>query len=106
DVPDSDDFVLSVDPGGPDWHLRSVVYEIFADRFASSGLGVEPPAWAVPREWDELPSGRDPTTAFEWFGGDLRGIQAHLDHIEHLGAGAVYLTPFFPAGSTHRYDAS
>ena len=106
DVTDSDDFVLSLDPGGPAWHLGSVVYEIFPDRFASSGLGVEPPGWAVPREWDELPTGRGPSTPVEWFGGDLPGVQAHLDHIERLGAGAIYMTPIFPAGSTHRYDAA
>jgi len=106
DVPDADDFLVSVDPGGPAWHLESVVYEIFPDRFASSDLGVEPPGWAVPRQWDDLPHGRGPTTSFEWFGGDLRGIETHLDHIEQLGAGAIYMTPIFPAGSTHRYDAS
>ena len=106
DVPDADDFVLSLDRGGPEWHLSSVVYEIFPDRFASSGLGVEPPPWAVPRAWDELPTGRGPATPCEWFGGDLRGVEQRLDHVERLGANAIYLTPVFPAGSTHRYDAS
>ena len=106
DVPDADDFVLSPDRGGPDWHLSSVVYEIFPDRFASSGLGVEPPSWALRRAWDELPTGRGPATPCEWFGGDLRGIEQRLDHVERLGANAIYMTPVFPAGSTHRYDAS
>jgi alpha-glucosidase len=106
EVADADDFVLTVGAGGPDWHLRSVVYEIFPDRFASSGLRVEPPAWAVRRGWDELPTGRGPATQYEWFGGDLPGIADHLDHLELLGANAIYLTPIFPAGSTHRYDAA
>jgi alpha-glucosidase len=106
DVPDADDFVVSVDPGGPDWHLETVVYEIFPDRFATSGLDVDPPSWAVPRPWDERPAGRGPTTTSEWFGGDLPGIEAHLDHVERLGVGTIYTTPVFPAGSTHRYDAS
>ena len=106
DPADADDFVLSLDSGGPDWHLGSVVYEIFPDRFASSGLGVEAPGWAVPRAWDERPTGRGPATPYEWYGGDLPGIEAHLDHVERLGATAIYLTPVFPAGSTHRYDAS
>lgn len=106
DPPDSDDFVLSLDPGGPNWHLGSVVYEIYPDRFARSGAAAEPPAWAVPREWDALPTGRGKTTSREWFGGDLPGIEQHLDHIESLGANVIYLTPFFPAGSTHRYDAT
>jgi alpha-glucosidase len=106
DTPDADDFVLSLDDGGPGWHLGSVVYEVFPDRFASSGLGVEPPDWAIRRGWDELPTGRGPETPYEWFGGDLRGVEQHLDHIESLGANVVYLTPIFPAGSTHRYDST
>jgi alpha-glucosidase len=106
DVPDADDFVLTTDPPGPDWHLRSVVYEIFPDRFATTGAGGDPPAWAVPRAWHQLPNGRSPDTPYEWFGGDLPGVEAHLDHIERLGANVIYLTPVFPAGSTHRYDAT
>jgi alpha-glucosidase len=106
DVPDADDFVMSLDPGGPQWHAESVVYEIFPDRFASGGLDVEPPEWAIRREWDELPTGRGPETPYEWFGGDLRGIEQRLDHIEQLGANVIYLTPVFPAGSTHRYDST
>ena len=105
DVADADDFVVTTDAGGPDWHLRSVAYEIFPDRFASAGLEVEAPGWAVRRAWDEPPTGRGPATPFELYGGDLRGIEAHLDHVERLGADLLYLTPFFPAGSTHRYDA-
>jgi len=105
DPPDADDFVLSLDPGGPDWHLGSVVYEIFPDRFARGGAAADPPEWAVPRGWDELPTGRGPNTPLEWFGGDLAGIEQHLGHIESLGASVLYLTPIFPAGSTHRYDA-
>jgi alpha-glucosidase len=106
DVPDADDFVATPEPGGPDWHESSVVYQVFPDRFASAGLGVEPPAWAIARSWDELPTGRGPETPFEWFGGDLVGLAQHLDHVSDLGANVLYLTPFFPAGSTHRYDAS
>jgi alpha-glucosidase len=106
DIPDADDFVMSIDPGGPDWHARSVVYEIFPDRFANSGLDAQPPEWAIRRGWDELPTGRGPKTPFEWFGGDLRGVEQHLDHIEQLGANVIYLTPIFPAGSTHRYDST
>ncbi|HEY6032270.1 MAG TPA: alpha-amylase family glycosyl hydrolase, partial [Gaiellaceae bacterium] len=106
EVPSADDFALGAGPNAPAWHASSVVYEIFPDRFASSGERREPPEWAVPREWDRLPEGRGPNTPREWFGGDLRGIEQHLDHIEALGANAVYLTPIFPAGSTHRYDAT
>ena len=106
DVPDGDDFVATPEPGGPEWHLRSVVYQVFPDRFASAGLDIDPPEWAIPRSWDELPTGRGPETPYEWYGGDLVGLGQRLDYIAELGANVLYLTPFFPAGSTHRYDAS
>lgn len=105
-VGDADDFVATAGAAGPDWHLESVVYQVFPDRFASSGADVEPPEWAIPRAWDELPTGRGPDTPFEWFGGDLRGIEERLDHVTSLGANVLYLTPVFPAWSTHRYDAT
>jgi alpha-glucosidase len=107
EVAGADDFALALDPGAPAWHAESVVYEIYPDRFATSGAAAgKPPAWAVRRDWDALPEGRGPNTSREWFGGDLRGVEEHLDHVAELGANVLYLTPFFPAGSTHRYDAS
>ena len=104
DLPDADDFVLRVGRRAPEWHLRSVVYEIFPDRFATSGADAPSPEWAVRRRWDELPNERG--GPFELFGGDLRGAERRLDHVEGLGASVLYLRPFFPAGSTHRYDAT
>ena len=106
DVADADDFVLTTDPGGPEWHLGSVVYEIFPDRFASSGTAADVPAWAVRTQLGRRSDGARKGNQFELYGGDLGGIEAHLDHVEKLGANVLYLTLFFPAGSTHRYDAS
>ena len=106
DVTGSDDFALDREPGAPDWHARSVVYEIFPDRFARGGVDAPIPDWAIPRPWDSLPEGRGQATPYELYGGDLRGIEKHLDHVEALGANVLYLTPFFSARSTHRYDAS
>jgi alpha-glucosidase len=105
ELSDDDDFVLGIASSGPEWHLSSVVYQIFPDRFASSGLEVDAPEWAVRRDWNELPDGRW-NSQYEWFGGDLRGIEQRLDHIESLGANLLYLTPIFPAGTIHRYDAT
>jgi alpha-glucosidase len=106
DVPDSDDFVVTPGADGPDWHLGSVVYEIFPDRFASNGHRGDAPSWAVRRDWDDLPTGRGRDTPFELYGGELHGVEERLDHVERLGANVIYLTPIFPAGSTHRYDAT
>ena len=106
DVPDADDFVLAVGDDGPDWHADGVVYQVYPDRFARSDVRRDPPAWVVPRAWDDVPTGRGPDTPLEWFGGDLAGIESRLDHVERLGATILYLTPFFPARSTHRYNAT
>jgi alpha-glucosidase len=106
DVPDADDFVVTLGGDGPDWHLESVVYEVFPDRFSASGRNGTRPDWAVPRAWGDRPTGRGPETPRELFGGDLAGIEARLGHLESLGVTALYLTPVFPAGSTHRYDAA
>ena len=65
------------------------------------------PDWAVPCSWDTTPvEGSGPQTPYQFYGGDLAGITEKLDHIQQLGADVIYLTPFFPARSNHRYDAS
>jgi alpha-glucosidase len=106
DVPDADDSVCAVGDEGPRWHVDGVVYQVFPDRFARSGVERTPPDWAVPRDWDDTPTGWGPDTPLEWFGGDLGGIEAHLDHLERLGVSILYTTPFFQARSTHRYNAT
>lgn len=104
DPPDADDFVSRINFNGPEWPTKSVVYEIFPDRFATTNLNIETPKWARRREWSDLPSG--PDWSSELFGGDLYGVAQHLDHIEELGADVIYFTPVFPANSAHRYDAN
>ena len=107
DVTSGRDFQLLAVSEFPSWIRSSVFYQIFPDRFASSGKyrGKKPREF-VARDWDERPKGRDKTTGIEYFGGDLEGVGEHLHHIEELGANGIYFTPIFPARSTHRYDAS
>jgi alpha-glucosidase len=106
DVHSNDDFKIVALPEYPRWIRSSVFYQIFPDRFAKSSIKKEIPDWATPREWDEAPRGRDKTTGTELFGGDLQGVEEHLDHLKKLGINGIYFTPFFPARSNHRYDAS
>jgi len=106
DVTDDADFRISTAEPAPSWLAGTVGYQIFIDRFANSGTPRESPAWAIPRAWHEPVEDTPGIRARHWYGGDLPGIEAHLDHLVHLGVNLVYLTPFFPAGSTHRYDAS
>lgn len=107
DVTSTHDFQLLATPEYPSWIRAAVFYQIFPDRFATTGKYANlKPEKFVARDWDALPKGRDKTTGIEFFGGDLDGVREHLSHIKKLGANGIYFTPFFPAGSTHRYDAS
>ena len=81
----------------PEWIEGAVMYQIFPDRFANGDPSTDPegvdPWGAEPR--------RD---GFQ--GGDLSGIERHLDHLEHLGVDAIYLNPVVTSPSNHRFDAS
>lgn len=106
DVHSNNDFQIVAIPANPAWINSSVFYQIFPDRFAKSGKVNITPDWAYPREWNLLPRGRGKYTGQELYGGDLYGVQEHLDHITELGANGIYFTPIFPSRSNHRYDAT
>ena len=106
DVHSNNDFQIVAIPANPAWINSSVFYQIFPDRFARSGKVNITPDWAYPREWNLLPRGRGKYTGQELYGGDLYGVQEHLDHITELGANGIYFTPIFPSRSNHRYDAT
>lgn len=105
DVTDDTDFALVAHAPTPEWASHAVVYQIFPDRFASSGRQYALPDWTIPRRWSDSPRGRGRGVSQEYFGGDLWGVVERLDHLQSIGVTAIYCTPFFPAGSTHRYDA-
>ncbi len=116
DVGDATDFRLVTHESAPDWVDDAIVYQVFPDRFARSSeapvddqgryapIGL--PSWARPMVWEETPSVDGFVNGEQLYGGDLDGVVEHLDHIASLGADVLYLTPVFPAGSAHRYDAS
>ena len=78
----------------PEWVKHAVFYQIFPDRFAKS-RAIEKPSNLEP--WDSDP------TAHGYKGGDLLGVLEHLDHIQDLGATAIYFCPIFQSASNHRY---
>lgn len=105
DVHSNCDFQIVALPAYPEWINSSVFYQIFPDRFAKSGDTHPIPDWAFPKDWNELPQARGKHTGTELYGGDLKGVEQHLDHITNLGVNGIYFTPFFSARSNHRYDA-
>lgn len=108
DVADSADFRLTTFAPAPQWLHQSTMYQVFPDRFARSAQAdAHPlPDWAVGSSWDEAVVATGRETPIQFYGGDLPGITGKLDHLQELGIDVLYLTPFFPARSNHRYDAS
>jgi glycosidase len=83
-----------IDIHTPDWVKHAVFYQIFPDRFAMSDTLLKPNNL---QPWDS------PPTVEGYKGGDLLGVAEHLDHIQELGATAIYFTPIFQSASNHRY---
>jgi cyclomaltodextrinase / maltogenic alpha-amylase / neopullulanase len=78
----------------PDWVKHAVFYQIFPDRFARSNRVAKP---------NNLEAWDSPPTVSGYKGGDLLGVVEHLDHIQELGATAIYFTPVFQSTANHRY---
>jgi alpha-glucosidase len=104
---DFDDFRIVSYAEPPEWGRSSVMYQVFPDRFARSAAAAErtPPPWAEPAQWTDPVAHAGESTWRQFYGGDLDGIREHLDHLVDLGVDLLYITPVFPAGSNHRYDA-
>ena len=105
---DAADFRVTGAVPPPEWASGQIMYQVFPDRFARSvGAAARAlPSWAIPAAWDDevIHTGSD--TPLQVFGGDLDGVRERLGHLVDLGVTLIYLTPFFPAGSNHRYDAT
>jgi neopullulanase len=94
-------FVLA--PRGHDPRAHSgfssadVLYLIMTDRFAEGNMQDDPP-------------GDDRAAPRGWHGGDLAGIEAHLDYLKQLGVTAVWTTPVDSNGAMpeayHGYAAT
>ena len=106
ECPDADDFVLALG-AGPDWHLSSVVYEIFPDRFARLRARRRAARVGDSASLGRASDGQRPETRrASGSAVTSEGSRERLEHVERLGANALYLTPIFPATSTHRYDST
>jgi neopullulanase len=78
----------------PDWVKDAVFYQIFPDRFATSGRASLPTNL---EPWESKPARRG------FKGGDFGGMMARLDYLVDLGINAIYLNPIFQSAANHRY---
>lgn len=96
----------------PSWFKKSVMYQIFPDRFYNGKNGQVSGAPAnslIHADWKDVPYYvRDCDTKeimyYDFFGGNLQGIIKKLPYLQDLGVDVVYLNPIFKSASNHRYD--
>ena len=81
----------------PEWVKDAIFYQVFPERFANGDPTNDPPRT---EPWGAEPKGNN------YFGGDLKGIINHLDHISSLGVNALYLNPIFESNSNHKYHTT
>jgi len=73
-------------------HQGEIIYLLMPDRFNKpvSTQTDEKPDLGEPAQ-----SGIDPANPRCFYGGDLRGIDAKLDYLGHLGITSIWMTPIF-----------
>ena len=112
---DGEDWQLTVydkDFHTPEWLRGGIIYQIFPDRFASSGTKKQNvPSDRVlrtDRDGDPYwtPTAEGKVLNNDYFGGDLNGIEQKLGYLKSLGVTCIYLNPIFEAQSNHRYDTA
>ncbi|MEM7332590.1 MAG: alpha-amylase family glycosyl hydrolase [Chloroflexota bacterium] len=81
-------FVRAPEP--PEWTKNAIIYQIFPDRFYA-GNG---------RSWPEL------NDLNKIYGGTIRGIIEKLDYIADIGFNCIWINPFLPDHTHHRYHAT
>ncbi|MGG4625387.1 maltodextrin glucosidase [Serratia odorifera] len=105
-------FALEEPDSGAGWVADQLFYQIFPDRFASSGAAYNLQSGSyyhhaagtgvIRRDWQHpLEAQHDAST---FYGGDLDGIVQRLPYLKRLGVTALYLNPIFKAPSVHKYD--
>ena len=94
----------------PSWMRRSVMYQIFPDRFYREKLiDAEKRGAVIHASWQDPPCYyKDPDTkeiiAYDFFGGNIAGVRAKLPYLKDLGISVIYFNPVFESESNHRYD--
>jgi len=96
----------------PKWYREGVAYQIFVDRFYNGNPdghvnAPKPNSFIYGRASDRPMYVRGPgqdILRWDFFGGNLRGIEAKIPYLKKLGVTILYLTPIFQATSNHRYD--
>lgn len=97
-----------------DWYQDGIVYQIFPDRFNNGNphgeiLGKKKNSFIYATEEDTpfyVKDEKGDVVRWDFFGGNLKGIEQKIPYLKKLGVTIVYLNPIFWAESSHRYDTN
>lgn len=106
-------FTLIPGLDSPQWIASSTCYQIFPDRFANGdvtndvhdGDYIYDGYPVTAHSFDEVPRPYDQAHCLDFFNGDLKGVEDHLDHLQSLGVDCIYLNPIGCSRTMHRFDA-
>lgn len=98
----------------PDWYCHGVAYQIFPDRFFNGHphkeiTGRKPNSFLYATEQDQpyyIKNSDGEIVRWDFYGGNIAGIQAKIPYLKSLGVTILYLNPIFAATSNHRYDTN
>ena len=95
----------------PDWAKGAIIYQVFPDRFYSSGkvsLAGKLKPYTLHKSWSEdvdwKPTSEGLVLNNDFYGGNFKGITEKMDYIASMGATILYLNPISKSFSSHRYD--
>lgn len=96
----------------PDWYKESIIYQIFPDRFFNGNpyqtLSAHKKNTFIYGNWNDTPlyikGENGDILRWDFFGGNLKGIDKKINYFKDLGINLIYLNPIFKAASNHRYD--
>ncbi|MDR0854838.1 MAG: glycoside hydrolase family 13 protein, partial [Christensenellaceae bacterium] len=91
-----------------------LIYHIFADRFCRVEDG-KAARFGRMKAWnddvdiidpEDCRNEKEPYTASDFFGGNIKGIASKIPYFKKLGVTALYLSPITESVSNHRYDTA
>lgn len=82
----------------PKWVENTIWYQIFPERFATSGSPKSHPLLA----WDDTKS----IDRHCFYGGDIKGATTKLEYLKDLGVTGVYFNPIFESTENHKYNTT
>jgi len=96
----------------PEWYQHGLAYHIFVDRFNNGNpdghINAPKPDSFIYGQKSDLPmyirNNKQEVVRWDFYGGNLLGIQKKLPYLKQLGVTIIYLSPIFEARSNHRYD--